>query len=255
MAQAQAVKPQPAADKSRQRSPNYPAIGLRAAIEKVKLLYEADKKAGAPIDAALRHMGFSKRHGQAMAVLSAVKKFDLVEETSGRVVPTQRAIDILVFPDKDDRRMQALRACALSPAVYRELYEQYKATGIPSEETLRAELIADKHFNPNAVEGFIQDFKDTLIFSGIMNPVELSLHAEDNLEMSDSAQSSTQTNVNKVFSQTAQGLVSNMELSIPVEFSSDSQEPVIARIRFNAPIKKEYLTKVRAFLEAWEKTS
>jgi hypothetical protein len=77
MAQEQAVKAQSVADKSRQRSPNYPAIGLRAAIEKVRLLYDADKKAGAPIDVALSHMGFSKRHGQAMTILSALKKFRL----------------------------------------------------------------------------------------------------------------------------------------------------------------------------------
>jgi hypothetical protein len=38
--------------------------------------YDADKRAGAPIDAALKHMGFSTKHGQALAVLSALKKFD-----------------------------------------------------------------------------------------------------------------------------------------------------------------------------------
>ena len=107
------------------------------------------------------------------------------------MVPTPRAIDILVFPDQDERKLRALRECALSPSIYRELYEQYKSTGIPSEQTLKAELIADKHFNPNAVEGFIQDFKDTLIFTGIMNPVELSLQAEDTIEMNDSAQAAT----------------------------------------------------------------
>src|SRR6267154_1956827 len=150
-----------AGKKARQRSPNYPAIGLKAAIEKVRLLYDADKRAGAPIDAALKRMGFSTKHGQALAVLSALKKFGLVDESSGRIVPTQRTVDLLNFPDQDARKIRAIRDAALSPEIYRELYEQYKSTGIPSEETLRAELIADKHFNPNAVEDFIRDFKDT----------------------------------------------------------------------------------------------
>ena len=44
MAQAQATKAQPIADKTRQRSPNYPAIGLRAAIEKVRLLHDGRQK-------------------------------------------------------------------------------------------------------------------------------------------------------------------------------------------------------------------
>lgn len=172
--------------RTRQRSPNYPAIGLKAAIDKARQLYEADRKAGAPIDAALKHMGFSKRHGQAMAVLSALKKFNLVEESSGRIVLTQQAIDILVFPEQDERRVRAIRECALSPDIYRELFDQYKSSGMPSDETLRAELIADKHFNPSAVEGFIRDFKETLIFAGIMDSVELSLGHEDSLEMADS---------------------------------------------------------------------
>jgi len=249
MAQEQAAKAMVVPDKSRQRSPNYPAIGLRAAIEKVRLLYDADKKAGAPIDAALSHMGFSKRHGQAMTVLSALKKFNLVQEASGRVVPTGYAIDILVFPENDARRIRALRACALSPSIYRELYEQYQPTGIPSEQTLKAELIADKQFNPNAVEGFIQDFKDTLIFSGIMDSIELSLHLEDPIEMNDSVQTAVHpsTQPNKTI---PQGM---KEISLPVGVTEDGQ-PVFAHVRFDAPLKKEMLSSLRVLLDAVEKT-
>jgi hypothetical protein len=249
MAPEQALKAPVVADKSRQRSPNYPAISLRAAIEKVRLLYDADKKAGAPIDAALGHMGFSKRHGQAMTILSALKKFNLVQESSGRVVPTDNAIDILVFPENDARRLRALRACALSPSIYRELYEQYLATGIPSEQTLKAELIADKQFNPNAVEGFIQDFKDTLIFSGIMDSVELSLRLEDATEMNDSAQPSVHTPAQPQKS-VPQGM---KEISLPVGVTEDGQ-PVFAHVRFDAPLKKEMLSSLRVLLDAVEKT-
>ncbi len=188
------AKEEPKTKKSRQRSPNYPAVGLKAAVEKARLLYEADKRTGAPVDAALKHMGFSTQHGQALAVLSALKKFGLVEDASGRIVPTQRAIDILVFQDQDERRVRGLQEAALSPGIYRELFEQYRPTGMPSDETLRAELIADKHFNPNAVEGFIQDFKDTLVFAGMMDSLELSLQVGDKLEMTDSAQMSAQPN-------------------------------------------------------------
>ena len=249
MPEAHAAKVAPVVGKSRQRSPNYPAIGLRAAIEKVRQLYDADKKAGAPIDAALKHMGFSKRHGQAMAVLSALKKFDLVQEATGRIVPTQHAIDILVFPDQDERRTRALQECALSPSIYRELYERYKSTGIPSEETLRAELIADKQFNPNAVEGFVQDFKDTLVFAGIMNRGELSLGAEDTLEMSDSAHPLAQTPIPAPKSM-PQGM---KEISLPVGVTEEGQA-IFAHVRFDAPLKKGMLLSLKQLLDALEKT-
>jgi len=218
-------------------------------VERVRLLYEADKRAGAPVDAALKHMGFSTKHGQALAVLSALKKFGLVEETSGRIVPTQRAVDLLNFPDQDTRKVRAIRDAALSPEIYRELYEQYKSTGIPSEETLRAELIADKHFNPNAVEDFIRDFKDTLVFAGIMNPAELSLKPEDTLEMNDSVQTSLQVAV-PAPKPMPQGM---KEISLPVGVT-DEGDAIFAHVRFDAPLKKGMLLSLKQLLDALEKT-
>ena len=44
------------------------------------------------------------------------------------------------------------------------------------------------------------------------------------------------------------------ELAIPVDFASDTQQAVIARVLFNAPIKREYVVRLKAFLDAWEKT-
>jgi len=250
MAKAQATGVAPVTDKkARQRSPNYPAVGLKGAVERVRLLYEADKRAGAPVDAALKHMGFSTKHGQALAVLSALKKFGLVEETSGRIVPTQRAVDLLNFPDQDTRKVRAIRDAALSPEIYRELYEQYKSTGIPSEETLRAELIADKHFNPNAVEDFIRDFKDTLVFAGIMNPAELSLKPEDTLEMNDSVQTSLQVAV-PAPKPMPQGM---KEISLPVGVT-DEGDAIFAHVRFDAPLKKGMLLSLKQLLDALEKT-
>ena len=250
MAEAQATKAAPAADKkARQRSPNYPALGLKAAVEKVRMLYEADKRAGAPVDAALKHMGFGSKHGQALAVLSAVKKFGLVEESSGRIVPTQRAVDLLNFPDQDARKIKAIRDAALSPEIYRELYEQYKSTGIPSEETLKAELIADKNFNPNAVEGFIRDFKETLVFAGIMDAVGLSLSAEDASEMNDSVQTAVQT-VGSTPKPMPQGM---KEISLPIGVTEEGQA-IFAHVRFDAPLKKGMLLSLKQLLDALEKT-
>jgi hypothetical protein len=238
------------AHRSRQRSPNYPALGLKASIEKARFLYEADRNAGAPIDAALKHMGFSTRHGQAMTVLSALKKFNLVEESSGRIKPTQQAIDILVFPEPDERRIRAIQECALSPEIYRELFEQYKSTGMPSDETLRAELIADKHFNPSAVEGFIRDFKETLIFAGIMNPVGLSLQHEDSLEMSDSVQA---TSLPPEIRRTETGLKitgPNVSRPTPNTFIWPLSKETTAQVTFTGgPVKAAHLDRLAKYLE------
>lgn len=152
----------------RHRSPNYPAVGLRDAVERVRKLYDSEKKAGAPLEVAIKRIGFTVAHGSAMAVLAALKKFGLVDDINGRIVPTSEAIELLAYGEDSERGLMALRRAALKPTVYSELYEKYKDTGMPSDASLMAELKADMGFNPNAVEGFVRDFRDTLVYSRLL---------------------------------------------------------------------------------------
>ncbi|MGB8772312.1 MAG: hypothetical protein WCC92_22070 [Candidatus Korobacteraceae bacterium] len=164
----EAAKPQPGQEKKkRHRSPNYPAVGLKEAIDRLKKFVSTDGKAGATPDMAAKHIGFASAHGWAHSVLSALKKFGLVEDSDGRVVPTQRALEIISLPEKDERRLVAIRQAAGLPPVYAQLIEQYKGIGLPSDETLEGELKAYKGFNPNTVKDFLRDFKETLEFAGL----------------------------------------------------------------------------------------
>lgn len=156
-----------AVKKIRQRSPNYPTVGLEEALERVGKLFKEDGRAGAPTEIAAKHIGYSAAHGQAYSVLSALKKFGLLDEGKGRVFPSQRAIELLNLPANDPRRLQALKDAALSPPIYKELVEQHAKTGLPGNEALEAELVTYKSFNPKAVAGFVRDFRATLEFAGL----------------------------------------------------------------------------------------
>jgi hypothetical protein len=103
-----------------------------------------------------------------MSVLAALKKFGLLDEVKDRLVPSQRAVEILNLREDDSRRIQALKDAALSPPIYRELAEQHRATGLPDDDVLESELTTYRDFNPNAVGGFVKDFKDTLEFAGLL---------------------------------------------------------------------------------------
>ena len=153
--------------KERHRSPNYPAVGLREAVERARKFYMADGKAGAPAKLAAVHIGFTKPHGQAMSVLAALKRFGLIAESGGRMVPTQAAIEILNLPDNDPRRRAAIQESALGPPIYKELVEKHRSTGLPHPDVLKAELVTYRNFNPAAVRGFVSDFIDTLEYAGI----------------------------------------------------------------------------------------
>ena len=167
--------------KPRHRSPNYPAVGLRKAAELVGKLWEADGKAGAPPEIVAVHIGFAKAHGQAMSTVAALKKFGLVAESNGRLVPSQRAIEIVNLPEDDARRQKALREAVVSPELYRELIKDHQTTGWPKADVLERELVTYKKFNPSAVKGFVADLFDSLQFAGVsdLSALELNEEAEE----------------------------------------------------------------------------
>lgn len=163
----------------RRRSPNYPAIDLSSAIERVARIYSEDGRAGAPVAIAVKRIGYSSAHGQAMTVISALQKYGLTENRNGRIVPTTRAIDMIEFKRGQPRFDIAAREAALQPAIYREICEHYEALGgLPSDESLKPELITDKGFNPRAVMGFLADMRSTLEFAGLLRGNVLSLSTD-----------------------------------------------------------------------------
>jgi hypothetical protein len=155
---------------TRVRSPNYPAISLPGAVELVRPLVEKDGKAGAPLEIAVSHMGFSSLHGQARAVISALRKFRLVDDQGGRIVPTATAIDIVRFPATHQRNIEAKRAAALSPAIYKAIIDRYGQNGeLPSDESLKPELETDFEFNRKATEAFLTGFRESLLYAGLVD--------------------------------------------------------------------------------------
>ncbi len=160
------VAGQETAKATRVRSPNYPSMGLREAVTQTEALYKGGAMAPLIKISALKLLGYEKLHGEAGRVLSALKSFGLVEETNDRIKLSQRGIDIAARLVSDARRLAALREAALAPQIYNELITEYKGS-LPLDAALKSELIAAKHFNPNAVGGFLEDFRDTLEYSGI----------------------------------------------------------------------------------------
>src|SRR5580658_9748517 len=116
-------KPAEVEKKKRQRSPNYPTVGLREAVDRAKRFVSANGKAAAMPAIAAKLIGFATAHGQAYSALSALKKFGLLEEKDGRVAPTQRGMEIASLPESDPRRLKAIRDAAVSPSIYSELLE------------------------------------------------------------------------------------------------------------------------------------
>ncbi len=246
----------------RHRSPSYPTVGLREAVERLRKLYEKDGKAGAPAALAAIHIGFGKAHGQALSVLAALKKFGLIAASGGRFAPSQRGLEILNLQADDPRRLRALQEAMLLPAIYRELIERHRETGWPADDVLASELVTYRQFNPKSVDRFVSELRDSLEFSGLSSGTTLESEQETDSTMTEAAEQPRQSTTSKV---PPPGAITGgvlpakvtgprlSEISLPVGTSEDG-EVVFAHVRFDSGIKRNLIASLRMLLEAMEKT-
>lgn len=144
----------------RTRSPNYPRISLRDAIERVEKLYKKERTHTTTREAIAEGLGYTSLNGSSMGTISTLRQYGLlVEETDGIRV-SQAAVALVMLPESDPERMQALREAAFAPRLFSEFHEEYGGT-LPSDVSLRYALIK-KGFSEKAANDAIRAYRDTL---------------------------------------------------------------------------------------------
>jgi hypothetical protein len=159
----------PQAKSKKERSPNYPQMSLKAAIERARQFYAEEKKQAAPAVVAMKHLGFSSPSGPARVVLSTLVKYGLLDEEGrgeNRQVKLSRlALNILLDerPESSERD-EAIKLAALKPKILANLWVKW-GPDHPSEATVRTYLIRDLHFTDSAADDLIRVYKDTVEFA------------------------------------------------------------------------------------------
>ena len=144
---------------ARVRSPNYPAVGLPDAIERVRKLHDLQRQAPEEREVVAQHLGYGGLNGQSLKMLSALIKFGLLKKTEGgglRV--TDLAINI-IFPEGDDQS-EAIRQAAFAPALFSDIRERWPDHP-PTDESLRAFLIR-RQFSQSAIDDVIENYRETI---------------------------------------------------------------------------------------------
>ncbi len=163
--------PGPAGKKARTRSPAYPYLDLRAALEKAAVLWRTEGRHAVVVSLAMQHWGYKAESSTGYSCVAALKKFGLVDEEGtgeNRQMRLSRlALAVLLDDDRaSPERNSALRTAALSPRIHAELWEKY-GPDLPSDGSLRRFLILEKNFNEAAVEEFLEEYKSTVAFAGL----------------------------------------------------------------------------------------
>lgn len=144
------------------RSPNYPAHGLRDAVSFVQQVYEKEKRTQVAGHDVAGAMGYSGLSGNARSKIASMKKFDLLDgdESKGMRV-SELAVHIL-YPANESDALEAKRKAALSPALFKQLYEE-KREG--SDESIKNYLVSRLDFTPSGAAQAVAAFRDTLSFA------------------------------------------------------------------------------------------
>lgn len=142
------------------RSPNYPAIGLPDAIKRARMVWEKERHGKMSQEVAVKHMGYNTLNGASMGVVSALRKFGLLDGDGTALKLSQDAMTILHDSADKPERKAALRRVALTPALFREFFEEF-GDNVPSEENLRSHLLK-RGFIPSAASSANRAYRETM---------------------------------------------------------------------------------------------
>lgn len=144
---------------ARMRSPNFPNLSLEDAVNFAKVIWDKNRKAAIPREAAAKDLGYTGLTGRSMQVLGALNQYGLVEITAkGHTRVTQTAEDIFIgFPEEVKRR--AVTEAGRTPALFREIYEKFDGD-IPGENAIRSFLF-QRGFTNDGVEKALRSFNAT----------------------------------------------------------------------------------------------
>jgi hypothetical protein len=146
------------------RSPSFPFISLREALDRARAFYEAEQRNAARPETAAAHWGYSPKSSGGKQTVAALRSFGLLEGDTA-VKLSGRALRILLDErEASEERERLLKQAALLPPLHSRMWERYGAE-LPSSQTLRLSLILDEGFNENSVDDFLAEYKETLEFA------------------------------------------------------------------------------------------
>jgi hypothetical protein len=163
------------------RSPNYPRMSLRDAIEQVARVYEEEGRQPALDEDIAEDLGYNTLNGTSRGLLSALKKYGLLQRDGDRFKVSDDAVAIIELPTADIEYAAAVRRVAFRPTLFVELYEKY-GDDLPDDKNLR-HLLITKGFNPKTTNEVIRVYRDTLEFVSEETADYAEVEDEDRPEM------------------------------------------------------------------------
>jgi len=137
---------------------------LDEAIERTSKAYNHDRLHPTSADVAAQHLGYkSANNGAALQALASLRYYGLLERPSEGMLAVSKAFESYYYaPDAKLQRSMAI-GWLRTPPIFSELLDKYEK-GLPSDATLRHELITQRGFTPGAAETLVAVLKRSVDF-------------------------------------------------------------------------------------------
>lgn len=250
-------KPEEKRKRNQGRSPSYPGIDLKTAIERADTIKKEEGRNIAPSDVIMDHWGYAPKSGPGLITLAALKKFGLLEDqgTKGnqQLKLTDLAWQILLDDEESEMRQEAVREAALKPKIHCKLWDAY-GRNLPSDPNLRRKLLFEEKFTEGAVDEFIDQFKRTIRFANLIDTDTLSEQEEDKIstEQEDIISASQPTKIAEPPMQMSKDN-SGLEKTGPMqEFNMALSDGKTAYIKIPYSLKRRDWEKLKKLLDILE---
>ncbi|MCK1532846.1 MULTISPECIES: hypothetical protein [unclassified Bradyrhizobium] len=168
---------QATADKVRkERSPSFPFISLKRAVERAQEMAEAHRRSPSRLPTVGETWGYGAKSSGLLQTVAAMKAFGLIEDMGGgndrRIQVSDLAWRIL-HDARPNAKEQAIREAAVKPRLIAEYAGQWIPER-PSDSHCLSELQLDRGFTADAAKLFLRVFDETVSFANLKEGDSLS---------------------------------------------------------------------------------
>jgi hypothetical protein len=165
--------PADAAKPSRDRSPSFPFISLKAALERLVSFQEYFGYHPAPVSKIGLAWGLKEEGSRADQTLAALRAYGLLQYVGMGLLRQVALTDqgrAYLEADQDSVKKQIIRQFALRPKIIRKFWTVWGA-GRPPDQVVFDQLCLQHEFSSSGAVKFLQVYDDTIVFAGLCSYV------------------------------------------------------------------------------------
>jgi hypothetical protein len=223
------------------RSPNYPALSLKQAVEAAKSLWDEEKRTPVDDETAVLAMGYKSLSGPARVAIGALRQYGLIDKADkGQIRLSDLAIQILLA-DSPDERAAAMTSAATNPPLFSDLSQTHAEA---SENAIRSYLLTKKGFADDGARKAARAFRETLALA------QVDGSGYSGAGDSNEGEVMAELNIDKGGGQSGGGKPSDGVFALNVPFAKGS---IAVQVRVTGDaIRPAHLARVRKYLELAE---